>query len=540
MIKKVQQYLLLNYPTLWNIKLFPMLLILAGVNILFGFIGYASSAINFEDTYYRRIPVIDDGYLFVCTIFLSIFIFIGWLVFYMRNNAIKNFYPRKTYHLYWEWLLIFVIIAGIALIPFSTTLGAVTRSQTTASIKECREALDIINMAKVLTPRDDSNYDYIYDSNDPIPIPNNTVIDINEINLNLYDFEYDTNGRIKINGYRGPSLLFYKDNRYYYSYDNGSDDTEEQRSVQKQIATIKRWLKNEQRDSIYAVMTEFNKLQQKHNLKINLTPDQWLNRIYNPPFFPVNEHTSINPHNYTYDSYYYGYERHYDYENSSDSVPVYIITNATGDTIMRGDFDSTSKLLDNYKQIIPNLPVFELENAYKHILYTHTENDYLYDILLVVLCIALWLSIFVFSYRVTSGKAWLIAFISSGIMFFFILFLGILVADSSYSYEIGPVFIISFWLTIFVCLMAYTIYKTFGSREKGHSSAPMNVFLWLLPCIIPLLYFNFTYIYDLFESHRYKSFEESLFIFWIDIFVIIITMYPVSALVRKWKGIAEE
>lgn len=40
MINKIQKYLLLNYPTLWNIKLFPMLLILLGVHMFFGFIGY--------------------------------------------------------------------------------------------------------------------------------------------------------------------------------------------------------------------------------------------------------------------------------------------------------------------------------------------------------------------------------------------------------------------------------------------------------------------------------------------------------------------
>jgi len=541
MINKIQKYLLLHYPTLWNIKLFPMLLILIGVHALFGLIGYISGAIDFESSYYRRIPVIDDGYLFICTIFISIFIFIGWLIFYMRNNALKNFYPKKALLLYSEWLLIFVIITSIALIPFSTTLGAVIRCKSTASEKESRIALDIIQKSKMLAPSSNEHtYEYTNTNGELIPIPNNMVIDISGININLYDFEYDRDGKIHINGYRGPSLLFYKNDMFNYHYESDNKEAKEQLHRQQQIERVKKWLRSEQKDSIYSVMVQFHNLQKKHKLKITITPDEWLKRVYNPPFYPVDNNSVIGRGGYYYNDYYSGYNRYYDYENSTDNNSIYVIIDAVGDTIMRGDADSTREFMDNNMQIIPNLSISELEAAYEHILYTHTHNDYLYDILLVVFCVAIWISIFVFSYRVTSGKTWLIAFVSSGILFFFILFLGVLISEGSYPSETGPVFIFSLWLTIFISLMVYIMYKVFGSKEKGYSNAPMNIFLWLIPCIIPLVYFNYINVYDIFDSSRYRSFQESECIFWIDIVVVIIAMYPVSALVRKWKGIAEE
>lgn len=509
-----------------------MLLILVGIHIFFGFIGYMSGSINFEDTYYSSRDIFDDGYLFVCTIFLSIFIFIGWLIFYMRSNALKNFYPKKTSQLYAEWLLILLIITGIALIPVSTTLGVITRSKTTVTLKEAKRALDIIEKARVLVPNGNNYYTYNSDNDVPIPIPKNKIIDLSGINLNLYDLEYDDNGKLNVKGYIGPSLLFYS--QYHYNY---YDDEYNERKKEKKSDIVKDWLRTEQRDKIYQIMVDFNELQQRHQLEITITPDQWLERVYNPPFYPIDNSNIISDNKY---NYYSQYNRHYDYEKSSDSISVYVVTDYFGDTIMTGDDESTRKFVETNTNTIPYLQISELEAAYEHIANSHTNNEFLFDMLLIIFCISIGLSIFVFSYRVTGGKAWLIAFVSSGVIFFFIVFLGVLIADSSYSYKTGPMFVISFWLTMFAVLFVYLLYKVIGSKAKGFSSAPMNIFLWLIPCIIPMFCYNLLYLHQtLNEYHSFYMDEEKL-IFWFNIFVVIIAMYPIAAFVRKWKGIAEE
>lgn len=537
MINKIQKYLLLNYPTLWNIKLFPMLLILLGVHMFFGFIGYLAGAISFEDTYYRNSFIFDDGSLFISTIFLSIFIFIGWLIFYMRHNALKNFYPKKTVQLYGEWLLILVIVTGIALIPASTTLGALTRVKATASQKECEKALNIIAQAKTLAPGEIYNYNYNESRNTPIPIPANRIVDLSDVSLNLYDLEYDNNGKLHVKGYIGPSLLFYYKDYYRYNY---SYDYEEEDSRQKEIQRVKKWLIEEQRDSIYQVMTEFNKLQKKHNLNINITPEEWLKRIYNPPFYPVDNNTAIS--NYKYGSYYNTYDRYYDHENE-EGESIYIVTDMTGDTIMQGNDAITSAFIESKRESQPYLQLSELEAAYEHVLYSHTDNEDLYILFLVIFCISIWVSIFVFSYRLTNGKSWLIAFIASGVLFFLILFMGIVViSGNSYNNsEIGMIFVLSFWLCVFTGLLIYLVYKVSGSKIKGFSNAPMNMFLWLVPCIIPMLFFDAYCFYELMDDDYHHLSEELVQgMFWINLVIILVAMFPIIAFVKRWKGIAEE
>lgn len=537
MINKIQKYLLLNYPTLWNIKLFPMLLILAGVHLFFGFIGYLAGTVSFDDTYYRSIFIFDDGSLFVSTIFLSIFIFIGWMVFYMRHNALKNFYPKKTTQLYGEWLLILIIVTGIALIPASTTLGALTRVKAIASQKECEKALNIIARAKALAPDEIYYFNYNDTQNTPIPIPANKIIDLSDVNLKLYNLEYDNNGKLHVNGYIGPSLLFYNKDyyRYNYSYNYSKEDVRK-----KEIKRVNKWLVEEQRDSIYQTMVEFNKLQKKHNLDINITPEEWLKRVYNPPFYPVNNSSSIS--NYKYGSYYYNaYNRDYDHRDEAGES-IYIVTNMTGDTIMQGNGTTTSAFIEAQRNTQPYLQLNEVEAAYAHILNSHTGNEDLYIMFLVIFCISVWLSIFVFSYRLTNGKSWLIAFVASGVLFFLILFIGaVVLRGSSYNSEVGLIFVLSFWLCTFIGILIYLIYKVSGSKIKGFSNTPMNMFLWLVPCILPLIFFNVYCFLEIWDDGYFRLPDAIIQgMFWTNLVVVIIAMFPVIALAKRWKGIAEE
>lgn len=524
-MEKIQHYLLTHYPTIWNVKLIPMLVILFFAHLLFGLIGYASEDIDFSKYYYSTL-IENNSFLFVCSIFISIFIFIGWLVFYMRNNGLKNFYPAKSIHIYGEWLLILFITILISLIPFSLSMGSVLKVRSIATEEECFSDLKTIEKVRILIPCYNYYDSYSYDFSDKYPIiqiPDTMSLDYSKLNLDLFSIEYTKNNRIRIIGYKGPSLLYYNEPNRSYEYD------EEDVPIYNETATdtVKYWLKTAQTDSIRSLMNAFNKLQQKHNLKIYLTPEQWFKRIYNPPFFPVDETSYIGNSEHCYNTF----TRYHDYDKDE-----YYVVNNSDDTIARGDEYSTAKFLTNN---YPILQLRELQAGYNYILNAHTKYDVLMTMLLVLLCVSMWLSIFVLSFRLTDGKSWLIAFVGSGILFFLILFLGIFMSGFSLlGYESGFVFVVLFWIISFICLFIYVLYKISVAHIKEHSGVAVNIFLWLIPCLIPLLYALIIWYNKSNGNYDFDDYSEE--VFWCDLAFVVIIIYPVIAILRKWKGIAEE
>src|SRR5687768_15379422 len=109
MFKKTQEYLLLHRPLLWNLKILPVTAIIAAIHAIFFFLGYWFGAVDFsesnEDFYFDW----TEGFVMFTGVLISVLLMLIWLVFYLRNNAFKSFYPKKRASLYQEWLLIFVI-----------------------------------------------------------------------------------------------------------------------------------------------------------------------------------------------------------------------------------------------------------------------------------------------------------------------------------------------------------------------------------------------------------------------------------------------
>ncbi|MBQ0152368.1 MAG: hypothetical protein KBS61_05700, partial [Chryseobacterium sp.] len=84
-MKKLNQYLLENYPTIWNTKLVWMLLITLVLHIIFFFIGYVS---HLDPTTLQTNSVREDffshGYIFI-QVTISIILIVGWLILMFKN-----------------------------------------------------------------------------------------------------------------------------------------------------------------------------------------------------------------------------------------------------------------------------------------------------------------------------------------------------------------------------------------------------------------------------------------------------------------------
>jgi len=107
MIKKLNSYLLVNYPIIWNTKVIPMLLVAAIIHVCFYLMGYLSY-ISFKDlgeyaTLSKKAGVI------LLSILTSLLFFVFWFLGFLKNNAFKKIYPHTKLKLLLEFVLIFLL-----------------------------------------------------------------------------------------------------------------------------------------------------------------------------------------------------------------------------------------------------------------------------------------------------------------------------------------------------------------------------------------------------------------------------------------------
>lgn len=453
MFKKTQKYLLLNYPLLWNIKILPIGLTILGLNLLFFFFGYISGKFDFQKTSYYSYR--NEDLLYFIAGFTSVLTFIIWLIFYLKNNAFKSFYPKKSISLYYEWILIFILVSTNALYCFSYNQGIVLRQKNQVPYKQFEKDVNILDKIRILIP----SYITSFDETD--------VANPNEQKDSVVT-----------------SLLNYPENESFgfrsFPYVNSTN-----------LNTVKQWLIEDKKDSIKLLIQQYLDLQKKHNLETNLTVDKWFDLIYHYPDFP------INPQNYI--------ERKkpvYDYSNKH----VYYV--------------QYYNLTNGYQQIN-----YVLENSL-----SKTEQ-----FLLTTLYISLFISIALFSFRVTSGKSWLISLVVAGLLIFIF---GIAVAffDILFNYDdefIIIMLVISFWYGLFIIMIIYLANLILNHLPKRKSPVILNLSIWLIPILPLIIYFTKFVDKSIFRNY------PNLF-FWINLIFVNIIFFFLMKPIKKLRALPEE
>ncbi len=122
-INTINQYLLERFPNIWNTRIVWMLLLGIIVHLIFFFIGFVSHA---SPGTLQHTRAIDDyfstGLVFVHVI-ISVLLIVGWLIYMLKNNAFKNFYPNSGKKLFFEFVQYFIIIFVSVTFYFSYMTG---------------------------------------------------------------------------------------------------------------------------------------------------------------------------------------------------------------------------------------------------------------------------------------------------------------------------------------------------------------------------------------------------------------------------------
>lgn len=510
MFKSIQQHLLLRYPLLWNTKIVPLGALLLALNLCFFILGFAINGISFEDTHRNFFDF--DATLVLLSIVISLLVLILWLVNYFKNNLLKSFYPTTKYHVFKEWGLIFLLCFGLTSPIFWYNLGKETRYRSYFSREELEKRCATLRAGSFFV---DGSYTY-HETDEAVVVEEALVADTVEVDSVETSIEAQNYFMYRGKKYKKTSLLN-KNVNSYTIFDEKSDSLA--------IEKLKLWLVTQQKDSLKKLFTDYLKIVKEHQLEANINADEWLTLINDYPLFEKS-HT-IGPR-LTNDEYYPTM-----YNNQTvvrDTIDRYIARDKTG---TEQEF---------YKYYVPEK---HLNFNYDRMADAHEDPDINLETLIIPVYFALGLSLLILSFRVTSGRSWLIGLIAV-IILNIVLGICSVIISSSYTYGIG-------YCIVFV-IVSVLFFNTVGqNRTKGYSGVVLNLFLWLLPGVIPIFYLlihsYLTLQYNAINSvnlHNLKQYkyaqwmENHVFeINWMNIFLLSLVLFFIGKKIRLWRGIAE-
>ncbi|CAM4276941.1 hypothetical protein [Flavobacterium terrigena] len=496
MFKNIQKQLLLKYPLLWNTKFIPMLIIGVLLNLIYFFIGYADGTLDFTKYYHSGL----DFTFFSFSTLISLIILILWLVSYFKNNSFKRFYTKSKYALFFEWIQIVVIVLLLSMFYFPFEFGKQLHKRNYLSEEIAKERCDILSSADF----------FIDGSFDEAEIDSVRSV-LNDTNVNG---EYKAVERIYLDHVNilgkkySPTALI---NRNVAEF---SFFTREQDSVRG--LKIRKFLATNNTIEVKKLMRNYFSILKEHKLPTNLTEDKWFSITYNYPEFKKYE--LINPKSpFTKDesyAYYEPYTKHgYDYAAHDKTYSAYYIEH--------------NVLKDNYRQISGayTSPFFEIE-----------------PILVLLYCV-FGFSMLIFSFRVTSGRSWLIALVSYGV---FNIVIGI-ISGVSREFLTYPILLIMSFLVVVGLFFSVVLAK----KTKSKTMVLLNLIIWLFGGLIPTIYLTYmecyqnsisarlNYNYNLDPHYNFLN-DNVTTMFGLNIILVIIGMFFMSKVIRSWKGVSEE
>jgi hypothetical protein len=150
----------------------------------------------------------------------------------------------------------------------------------------------------------------------------------------------------------------------------------------------------------------------------------------------------------------------------------------------------------------------------------------------------------IFSFRVTSGKSWLIALVSYGI---FNIVIGI-ISGVLREFLTYPILVIISFLVVVGLFFSVVIAK----KTKSKTMVLLNLIIWLFGGFIPTVYLTYMESYQnrlnaYLENMEYYNDPHYIFLkdnmttmFCLNIVFIFAGMFFMSRVIRTWKGISEE
>lgn len=495
MFKKLNQYLLTHYPLLWNTRVVQVLLVNAIIHLLFFLAGWASVSSNNLQV---RNYYFYGGGLIVFSVLCSIVVLIGWLIFYLRNNAFKSFYQLGKWHLTKEFALILLIVFSSITFLESYGYGERMKARSITNYAQLVQEVNVVNLAKAFIPTEKNDYFVFNVCGDEggNPIGYSAAIDYEDtLNYNSKDTNFI---RIR-NAIRQKNAFSYL--HYCRIFSPLYDTTSYHRS--KHINhVVNSWVLNKQKDSIIGVITQAIAICKKYDIETELDAKALAALPFADSNHTITRLVKINR-----------------YDSDVEASPYY-------------------------------LDVYALNNVFDYLdrCSIHSKTTGHWGRLLAELYFVLGMGILLLCYRRFSKKVFLISVIGAGV---WCIILGMLAAVTASENGLSILYLFLFGMFTVIALTGL-----YGKGGKVVTGVVLNWHIYMIPSVLMVIAFLIVYGYNnaphlegVYDSVRHcmdypigcwveKNFE---IIAWANLlFSLLYTAFVFNRLTKKWHIMPEE
>lgn len=265
-MNKLNRWLLLNYPMIWNMRLHYVLPVLLILHLLLYAIGWISIG-NLDFRYYSNFD--NPTVIFFC-ILGGVVIVLLWLSRYMRNNPFNAIYPLKTGRMFLEFCLGFVVF--FLSTTMSLTFGKGRFDHMSLKTKNIDE-VQYANITYTAYHLIAFNYDDFRESRDCSKQDNDQEMCAQDA-IDTFDIEGN-----RVETAEEISYLHYCDDNNL-TYDNLVDKGE----IDKKV---KGWLKAGDKVSVKKALEDYLTLCKKYGAGFNFNVDRQVASIFSTPNYKV-------------------------------------------------------------------------------------------------------------------------------------------------------------------------------------------------------------------------------------------------------------
>jgi|GEM_PF-1474109 len=414
-MKKLNKFLVERYPTLWNVRFVYVIPALLLVHFLFFLMGRASVDLEALKEYSR----IDEAYFESGTILfgilITVLVFVMWLLFYLRNNPLKKFYPHSSWKLLLEYGMVLLIC--LLNVSFAISYSAGQRSKagfllSKEELKELKAAMR--DAAPYTTPYrnyfDEDQYCYEAHNED----------NLRPVTLEAFQAIADS---LQANGISNlKDSLCCGDVRYSYYYFCNFPYTENNGELRECMARHQSMLLRKDGEGITRIVNRYAALQEKYNIAPKLNAQEVLARVFAAPGF----------------------------EFDDERVGAEVLSN------------------DTMERLVSNQEDFSRDGRNMKMLW------------LIHLYIAILFSVFIFSFRLTDIRSWLISVVGLGV-------LGILITVFNVVADVRDEGFAVMYLLVMLGIAAMAFVGSFIKMNKMLYGAFLNAALWNAVWILLLI-----------------------------------------------------
>lgn len=292
MLNRINQYLLTHYPLIWNLRLPSILAVILLIHLFFGLSGYLSLDYSSLQKHYS-ISSINSGQVYTLSILFSLLVIVGWLLFYLRNNAFKSFYTIGRKHLAIEFALVTLVLTGASSFFLSYYQGARIKVRQLVPRTTLVHESNVLNLALAFIPQDKNDYFKLnscdertqrdgmsFSAPDTNAIYNNYITKDSLLYIRAlqvvrepgaFSYRYFCNTELDLNGY--PAFL----------------------TAKEQSVIINNWLDRGKKDSIIAILQEVLAISKKYAVQQDMNPDTMANWVFADTLFSTTQLLAQSP-----------------------------------------------------------------------------------------------------------------------------------------------------------------------------------------------------------------------------------------------------